>query len=825
MIGQRSGRVFAFLLLIVIQACSPKTSQVMTPPPSETEIVDLRVVPGEGKTEVVVEGLQPMIYTTFHLTDPDRVVVDIAGTRFGKFQGVIPVDQGPVRSIRPMEGEGNGVGRLEIEMEKSAEANVRTEGTNLIVEVIRPISEVEKEAAAEAETPGPTQAQTPEPVLPPPVQEKKSLPPAKIVKSIRFDRKEDLRLVIGSDGQLFPNVFLLDPKRLVIDLPKVKVDPKIKAIRVKDRAVKQARIGLHSEKVRLVVDLKGPVTYTLEEDGNKIVIHFKETQPAETPKVTAASPMPPEAAPAAPTSEPASPRVEAGLSTDVPVTAAEKLVMAAMNVETKVEGEIPPPVAAQAVSGELKEETNRPKLEENPVSDSVKSDAVDVMKEDTPPSPSPVDHKEILSEEETAEKAKKIDKTEKNEPVARQKFVGRRISLDFQDAEIANVVRLIADVSNLNVVLGEDIKGKVTLKLINVPWDQALDIILKMNNLGQIREGNIIRIATLANIAKQQDEEARAKETQIKAEDLFTRILYVNYSTAKELSDPLKKILSARGDITIDDRTNTLIVKDIERNITEIERLVKTLDTPTPQVSIEARIVQVTPTFNRSLGIQWGAKYTDAFGANGIGISNATTRSPFTAPISDFAVNLPAAPNFGGIGFTFGRLTNNPLNLDLRLSAGEARGLTRIISTPKISVLDNQEAKIAQGESIPYATTSAQGTQTTFVDATLTLLVTPHISPDGGVMMKIKVTKNAPGETRVGAAGPSISKKEATTNVLLRDGETTVIGGIYETSKTESVSGVPFLKDIPILGWFFKTTTKREDTSELLVFLTPRVLK
>ncbi|HLG22006.1 MAG TPA: type IV pilus secretin PilQ, partial [Candidatus Manganitrophaceae bacterium] len=434
------------------------------------------------------------------------------------------------------------------------------------------------------------------------------------------------------------------------------------------------------------------------------------------------------------------------------------------------------------------------------------------------------DQKAQLPKSGREEPKKKEKENKEGAPAA--KYTGRKISLDFQDADITNVIRLIADVSSLNIVLGEDVKGKVTLKLVNVPWDQALEIILKMNNLGQIREGNIIRIATLANIAKQQDEEAKAKESQIKAEDLITRILPINYSKAKELSEPLKKILSPRGDITIDDRTNTMIVKDIEKNLAEVERLVKTLDTPTPQVVIEARIVQVAPTFNRSLGIQWGASYKDVTNANLIGLANPVAGSAFGTPTPDFAVNLPAASNFGGVGFTFGRFTENPFNLDLRLSAGESQGLTRVVSTPKVSVLDNQEAKIEQGESIPFQTSSPQqGTQTTFIDANLTLLVTPHISADGGVNMKIKITKNAPGEVRSGATGPSILKKEATTHVLVRDGETTVIGGIYETSKSESVSGIPFLMDIPILGWFFKTNTKREDTSELLVFLTPRIVK
>lgn len=804
MIG-RNRLVLAVVFLIFTQSCSPKTSQVMTPSASPKEIVDIRVVPGPEKTQVVVEGQQPMIYTTFHLTEPYRLIVDMAGVSLGKFTEKINVNQGAVRSILPVAGEGNQVGRLEIEVDESVETNVRTEGTNLIVEVANPTPKAAEPVVEKPAEPVLALTEEPKPILPPPIKEEKALSPAKTIKSIRFDRKEDLQLVITSDGQLSPNVFLLDPKRLVIDLPNVKTGSKTKTLPAKDRAVKRARIGVHSDKVRLVLDLNAPVHYSLQQDGNQLLVHLKASVAASSEKKE-----PVNASAAAEASETPLTAVIVPPAPPVPEAVAPKLDVAAQADPSvgKTEGTAP---ASNA----------DPKMEEKPSPEVQRAEAPNV---EVPAEPA-ADKAEIVLE--NGEVPEGQEKKAETESVTPPKYVGRRISLDFQDADIANVIRLIADVSNLNIVLGEDVKGKVTLKLINVPWDQALDIILKMNNFGQIRDGNIIRIATLANIARQQDEEAHAKETKIKAEDLLTRIIYVNYGKAGELVDALKKLLSARGDITIDVRTNALIVKDIEKNLDEIARLVKTIDTQTPQVVIEARIVQVAPTFNRSLGIQWGASAQTVSNGNIIGLrgGGGGPTAVFGTPDPSFAVNLPAAQNFGGLGFSFGRFTDNPFNLDLRLSAGEAQGLTRVVSTPKVSVLNNQEAKIEQGESIPFSTTSQAGTQTTFVDANLTLLVTPHISSDGGIMMKIKVSKNAPGETRLGASGPSILKKEATTNVLVKDGETTVIGGIYETTKTDSISGIPFLMDIPILGWLFKTTTQREDTAELLVFLTPRIIK
>ncbi|MFQ5456082.1 MAG: type IV pilus secretin PilQ [Nitrospirota bacterium] len=418
-----------------------------------------------------------------------------------------------------------------------------------------------------------------------------------------------------------------------------------------------------------------------------------------------------------------------------------------------------------------------------------------------------------------------INEMEKKK-AASKKYMGRKISLDFQDADIVNIIRLISEVSNLNIVIGEGVQGRITLKLIDIPWDQALDTILKMNNLGMIREGNILRIATVSNIVKQQEEELRARETKIKVEDIITKVIYVNYAKAENLAEIVSTNLSKRGSITIDSRTNTIIVKDTGDSIKDITEVVKMLDTRTPQVLIEARIVQVVPEFNRSLGIQWGATFADVSRNNAFNITAANTGA-FGTITPDFAVNLPAAvlSPTPSVGFSFGKFTDNPINLDLRLSAGEFQGLTNIISTPKITVLDNQEAKIEQGESIPFSTISQNGTQTTFVDANLTLVVKPHVTTDGSIMLEVKAAKNAPGTTRQGAAGPSIEKREATTTIMLRNGETTVIGGIYESTKSESSSRVPFLSDIPFLGWLFKNKETREKTTELLVFLTPTIVK
>ncbi len=414
-----------------------------------------------------------------------------------------------------------------------------------------------------------------------------------------------------------------------------------------------------------------------------------------------------------------------------------------------------------------------------------------------------------------------------------ERFPGKRISLDFQDAEISSVLRLIADVSGLNMVVGESVKAKVTLKLLNVPWDQALDLILKLNNLGQIREGNILWIDTLANITKLRDEAVKAKDANLKAEDLVTRIMYLNYADASKSVDVAKSNLSTRGEIKIDSRTNSLVVRDIADNLAKVEKIVRDLDQRTPQVQIEARIVQAGKTFARGLGIQWGISGLRSAGTRNPGehgqgpiTVNLGASGAAFAQASDFLVNLPAAgAGTGTFGLLIGKFLGTSGTLDMRLSAGESLGLSKVVSSPKIITLDNKPAKIEQGSQIPYQTTSLQGTQTTFVDATLTLNVTPHVILHANtVRLEIKATKNSLGSGST-AAGPTIDKKEATTEILLRDGETTVLGGIFEETRNDNTSGVPWFNRIPFLGWLFKTEAISVQQTELLVFVTPTILK
>src|SRR3989338_4465627 len=421
-----------------------------------------------------------------------------------------------------------------------------------------------------------------------------------------------------------------------------------------------------------------------------------------------------------------------------------------------------------------------------------------------------------------------------------KKFIGRKISLDFQDADINNILRLIAEVSELNVITSEDVKGKVTMRLINIPWDQALDVILKTNQLGMIREGNIIRIAPAVKVAEERKafaakvaEERKAfmeaKKTVVESkvveeevEELVTEILSISYAQAGDLTKNLEKIKSKRGDITIDERTKTLIIKDIKGKKVDMKSLIAKLDKRAQQVLIEARIVEVNKNYSKELGIEWGGNFNLASDVNFPNTVAITGSSVGTS-----AVSLPAAAGSGtggAISATLGSVTG-ATQLDLRLSALEATGKARILSTPKITTLNNKEALIESGRSIPYATVSQSGTQVQFIDATISLSVKPQITPDNYVSMKIIATKNEADFANQVQGTPSIIKKKATTEVLIKDGDTTVIGGLYKTSQTENVAGVPWFMKIPIIGWFFKKQTDTELGEELLIFITPKIIR
>ncbi|GMV38428.1 MAG: hypothetical protein AMXMBFR64_01440 [Myxococcales bacterium] len=423
----------------------------------------------------------------------------------------------------------------------------------------------------------------------------------------------------------------------------------------------------------------------------------------------------------------------------------------------------------------------------------------------------------------------------------KKRYTGKRINLTIKDADIQHVLTFLAKEGRVNIIAGEDVSGRVTFHLEDIPWDLALDMILRTKGLDYVKEEGIYRVAPIDTIKKEIDDEIEKRKKKVDLKPLYVRLIPVNYGKASALAEQVDKIRSPKGSVSTDDRTNTLIIKDIEDHIIAAEDLVRRLDTQTPQVLIEARIVEASSSFTRDVGIQWGGNFamSPAFGNETglsfpsiVGISGgATGRQALTDGLytnqPGFAVNLPAPAgqgSGGAIGFTLGNLSQSA-NINLRLSAAEEEGFVKIVSSPKISTLDNAAATIRQGVSIPISVVSAQGVNTQFFNAELKLEVTPHVTQDGTIAMKIDISKNEPDFGRTGANGnPTIQKKEAHTELLLRDGDTTVIGGIYTRNQGTNYSKVPLLGDIPILGWLFKTRSETDQRSELLIFLTPRII-
>ncbi|GBD97442.1 MAG TPA: type IV pilus secretin family protein [Nitrospirae bacterium] len=414
------------------------------------------------------------------------------------------------------------------------------------------------------------------------------------------------------------------------------------------------------------------------------------------------------------------------------------------------------------------------------------------------------------------------------EPFAQKKYVGEEISIDFQDVELVHVFRLIAEISGFNIVVSPDVKGKFSMKLINVPWDQALDVILRNYGLSKITEGNIIRVAPTSVLAKEEEEIARAKESQEKSGDLVTRVYAINYAAVKDIKKAIDdaKILTKRGFISVDERTSSVIIKDVEKRHADYENLIHALDQPTPQVSIDAKIVEVTSTFAEEFGIRWGMLWSPPDTRMTIGGTGTAGGNGYfnTNPLM---INLPSAAGIGKGGeIGFGYINASQVfALDMQLSAMESTGNGKIISNPKITTSDNQQASIMQGKKIPYQTVSQEGTQTQFVDAVLELVVTPHITPEGTIVMNINAKKNEADLAGAQVLGvPTIDVKEVKTQVLIKDYDTLVIGGIFKNDKAKNKEEVPGFSKIPILGRLFRYEKEVNNTNELLIFITPRIV-
>ncbi|WP_274642644.1 type IV pilus secretin PilQ [Pseudomonas serbica] len=405
----------------------------------------------------------------------------------------------------------------------------------------------------------------------------------------------------------------------------------------------------------------------------------------------------------------------------------------------------------------------------------------------------------------------------------RNAYSGEKLSLNFQDIDVRSVLQLIADFTNLNLVASDTVQGGITLRLQNVPWDQALDLVLKTKGLDKRKVGNVLLVAPADEIAARERQELESQKQIADLAPLRRELLQVNYAKAADIAKLFQSVTSAeakadeRGSITVDERTNNIIAYQTQDRLDELRRIVAQLDIPVRQVMIEARIVEANVDYDKSLGVRWGGSIQNKGNWNVSGVGNgadASSGSPF--------VDLGAANNTSGIGIAF--ITDNVL-LDLELTAMEKTGNGEIVSQPKVVTSDKETAKILKGTEIPYQEASSSGaTSVSFKEASLSLEVTPQITPDNRIIMEVKVTKDEPDYLNKVQDVPPIKKNEVNAKVLVNDGETIVIGGVFSNTQSKVVDKVPFLGDVPYLGRLFRRDVVSEKKSELLVFLTPRIM-
>jgi len=435
-----------------------------------------------------------------------------------------------------------------------------------------------------------------------------------------------------------------------------------------------------------------------------------------------------------------------------------------------------------------------------------------------------------------------IRETTKEEQEERRKqefgYTGERLSLNFQDIEVRSVLQLLADFTGTNIVVSDTVSGNLTLRMQNVPWDQALDIVLKTKGLAKRASGNVMLIAPSEEIAAREKLELESQKQIEELAPLYSDLIQVNYAKAGDLAELLKSedssMLTERGKVIIDERTNTLLVQDTAERLEQVRALVARLDIPVRQVLIESRIVLANNDFSRDLGVQFGLSHSSSRGGKHLitggtrpGTTNYPETTAFEVPADDetniegLLVDLPALDPSGAIGLSLGKIGSNLLQLELSAMQLEDRG--ELISSPRVITSNRQEAVIQQGVEIPYQEASSSGaTSVSFKEAVLQLKVTPQITPDDRIIMDLQVNKDSVGEIFAGV--PSIDTRNVATRVLVDNGETLVLGGIYEQERGKEVERVPFFGELPGVGWLFKNERKTDQKSEMLIFVTPKII-
>jgi type IV pilus secretin PilQ/predicted competence protein len=767
------------LVLPVLSLWLVSFSWNQTPQPSAV-IKQMIVVPSRLHTQIRLEASAPLSYlkASYPREFPSTLVVELGRVQVPEAPP-IPYDPTPLlKEVKLQAASDLNVSLFLTLLEPVPFRIFSEDGTNVIelTKILRtgsniPSSEIQEELA-----------KTP----------RKSAPLDKIDFSDDAGRQD---IVVRLRQKPIVAVFALgNPLRLVVDSYDTEYLPPTSTRSIGQEGAEKVKVGQFKlapplSVTRFVFELKEPRLYALEKGPQDFKISFF-AEPA-TPAAVAAPPSPPTAL-AEPPAKPA--EAEAAKETEAKAAVASKTIPAPKDKGAPAPPKATPPEAALA---------SEAKTEEKPAAN--------------------------------AQEDKAKFKTIHDVSV---KYSGDLISPRFKDADLRDVVLWLGERVELNVIFDPGVRGSVTCNFTDVPWDQFLDTILKNNRLGKILEGNILRIAPMSALADEEEAQRNLRDAQEQSGPIQTKTFSLSYAKTREVLELIKNKKSARGEITSDDRTNTLIVSDVKEKLDLIEKLIATLDTQTPQVQIETRIVEATSTFVRNMGIQWGGRgiadpfygnqtslqFPNSVSVNGAMIPKGIVTRGIGGPLGGYAINLPAPAFSTALGVSFANVLDT-FRLDVALTALESKGEGRIVSSQRVAVQNNKEAYINQGRQIPVQTSANFTVTTQYVNAGLELRATPQITADGTIIMLLDIQNNAADFANLVNGIPPITTQSAKTTVMVPDGGTTAIGGIYRVEDAITREGVPLLHQIPLLGSLFRSFSKTRQNRELLIFITPRIIQ
>ena len=802
----------AWALTAMVAASLVLTNGVL--PAAEQPVVHVKAVVKDGTVRLEAQASGPFEYTTYR-PSASLFVLDLSGVSAADPAGARVVSSELVKSYREISYSAGqkSVVRLEILLSDGLEPQVQRTGADDLTVL------VSRTANPAASTPV---------LKPASVKSSEAVPSATSMESIQqvslaqADGQTQVA-VIGSGHLTYHASHLQNPDRLVLDFAGSHLKTSTKQIASNLDPVREIRLAQFSPEVsRVVIDLRTPARYDINAAGNTVTIAFAPKAPASGAVNSAPADQPStlittkEVAPVVPTPAPA----ETAVQTPAEIPAPSAALPVSMTKSSSALATPTPQQEAAAATQAASQAVT--------VSNNTSTDSSAVVQPVSMPSPRAT-----------------MTQSPASTPAASNRYSGEPISVNLKDVDLRDFFRLIHEISGLNVVMDPSVKGTLTIVLDDVPWDQALDIVLHNNDLDKQLDGNVLRIATKDTIKKEAEETRDLAKAQAEAADVVTTTRVLNYAKADEMSTTLKKFLSSRGDILADARSNTIIIRDVPSTLPVIDNLLRQLDRKSQQVEIEARVVAANRSFSRELGSQlglaFGAKNNAGIPTNVVGGATGVGTSPIThTPAPPLIVGagsggaaaasgaMPLLTNLGvgapTSGFSYIFQSAN-FALDYIITAAEERGVGKLLSKPQIFTQNNVKGTVKQGTKIPVQTIVNNTVSVQFVDAVLELDVTPQITPDGTIFMDVTVENDQIDASIPRVQGiPAIDTQAVSTKVTVSDGATVVIGGIIVTSQRTDIQQVPLIGSLPVIGNLFKHTTVSSTSQELLFFLTPRIL-